>query len=463
METSQHELLVIGAGPGGYVAALRAAQLGLDVACVEREPALGGTCLRVGCIPSKALLSSSALYERVSGGLGEHGIAATGVSLDLAAMMRRKDEAVKLLTDGIAQLFKRRGVTRYEGTARFLAPGRVAVSGAGGEHEISAKHVIIATGGRTAALPGIEPDGELVCTSTEALSWPKVPGELIVIGAGAIGLELGTVWRRLGAKVTVLEVLKRILPGMDAEIAREAQRLLKRQGIVFKLGVSVEGVRAERGRALVQLAGGDQLAADRVLLAAGRVPCTDNLDLEALGIEMDERGFIPVDQHYRCAAENTYAIGDVIAGPMLAHRAEEEGIACVEMIAGGEAGVDHDLIPGVVYTEPEVAGVGRTEEALTEAGIPHRKGVFHFRANSRARAAGHIDGRVKVLAHAETDELLGVHAVGPQVSELIAEAAVALSRGMTSAELGAVCHAHPTLAEALKEAALALHGRAIHA
>jgi len=460
-----HDLLVIGAGPGGYVAAIRAAQLGLDVGCVEKEPALGGTCLRVGCIPSKALLESSALFREASGGFGKHGIRARGVELDLGAMMERKERVVTALTKGVAGLFAKNGVARYEGRARFERPGSVAVEGADGTTTVEAERVIVATGSRSAPLAGVELDGDRIGTSTEALAWPEVPGHLVVIGAGYIGLELGSVWARLGARVTVLEYLDRILPGMDAEIAAEARKLLEKQGIEFRLGTRVTSATAGASGAsgcVVEREGGDPIECDRVLLAAGRLPNTEGLGLDVLGLELDERGRIPVDRRFATSAADVYAIGDVIRGPMLAHKAEEEGIACVEGIVTGHGHVNYDAIPGVVYTEPEIASVGRTEEELAEAGVPYRKGSFPFRANGRARALGHVDGRVKLLAHAETDRVLGVHVIGPRAGDLIAEAVAAIEFGASSEDLARTSHAHPTLAEALKEAALAVDGRAIH-
>jgi dihydrolipoamide dehydrogenase len=467
MSEKQHDLVIIGAGPGGYVAAIRAAQLGLDTACIEREPRLGGTCLRVGCIPSKALLESSEIYHELqSGDLAGQGIVAENVSLDLAAMLARKDRIVTDLTDGIAGLLKKNKVTRYEGTARLDGPGRVVVAG---EEPVTltAKHILIATGSVPTSLPGVELDGEIVGDSTTALSYPEVPRHLIVIGAGYIGLELGSVWRRLGAEVTVVEYLDRILPGTDLEIAREALKLFKRQGLQFVLKARVTGARREDGQdgpaAVVEIEGREPLHGDRVLVAVGRKPYTEGLGLETVGIELDERGRIPVDAHFATKAGGVYAIGDVIAGPMLAHKAEEEGVACVERLVTGWGHVDHGTIPGVCYTDPEIAGVGRTEEQLKEDGTPYRKGVFFFRANSRARALERIDGRVKILAHEQTDRILGVHMIGPRVGELIAEAVTAMSFGASSEDLARVCHAHPTLSETVKEAALAVDGRALHA
>lgn len=462
MSDKQHDLVVIGAGPGGYVAAIRAAQLGLDTACIDKEPRLGGTCLRVGCIPSKALLQSSEKYHEVHGGLDAHGIKTGEVSLDLEAMLARKTKIVHDLTDGIAGLFKKNKITRYEGTARITGPGTVVVEGTDSV-TIKAKHILVATGSVPASLPGVEMDDDVIGDSTTALSYPTVPEHLVVIGAGYIGLELGSVWRRLGAQVTVVEYLDRILPGTDAEIAREAQKLFKRQGIKFVLKAKVTAARRDGDGAVVEIEGKDPLKADRVLMAVGRKPFTDGLGLDTVGVAADERGRIPVNDHFMTSAEGVYAIGDVIAGPMLAHKAEEEGVACVEHIATGWGHVDHAIIPGVCYTDPEIAGVGLTEEQLKEAGTPYRKGVFFFRANSRARAMDKIDGRVKILAHQETDRVLGVHMIGADSGHLIGEAVAAMAFGASSEDIARVCHAHPTLSEAVKEAALAVDGRAIHA
>ena len=459
----QFDLIVIGAGPGGYVAAIRAAQLGMKVACVEREPELGGTCLRVGCIPSKALLESSEFFAHLAHGAAEHGIKAAGIELDLPAMMARKGKVVTGLTRGVAALFKKNGVTRYEGQASLAGQGRISVSGTGPAVELAAARIIIATGSRSANLPGIEPDGRLIGTSTEALAYDRVPGHLVVIGAGYIGLEMAAIWSRLGAKVTVLECLERILPGMDAELAAAAQKLLGRQGIEFRLGSRVIAVRAAGDGGSVECAGAEPLACDRVLLAVGRTPNTEGLQLEAAGVQLDERGRIKVDEHYRTSVGGVFAIGDVIAGPMLAHKASEEGVACVELMAGKAGHVNYEVIPGVVYTQPEVASVGRTEEQLKDTGVEYRKGVFQFRGIGRARAMGQIDGFVKVLADAATDRILGVHIIGPRAGDLIAEAAAAMEFAASSEDLARCCHAHPTLAEAIKEACLAVAGRAINA
>lgn len=456
-------LLILGGGPAGYVAALRAAQLGFNVTCVEREPALGGTCLRVGCIPSKALLESSEHFVAARHDLERHGVQVGPVQLNLARLLQRKDEVVGGLTKGIDGLFKKNNVSRVLGHARFTAPGQVSVTRADGSSEtLAADHVIIATGSRPASLPGIEIDGTVVGTSTEALAYPEVPKHLVVIGAGYIGLELGSVWARLGAKVTVVEYLDRILPGMDREIADEAQKLFQRQGIEFKLGHKVQSARVEDGRGVVRCEGRDPIEADRILVAVGRVPNTADLGLDAAGVKLDARGRIEVDDRFRTNVPGHHAIGDVIRGPMLAHKAEEEGVACAEFIAGRHGHVDYDTIPGVCYTHPEIASVGKTEEQLKEAGIPYRKGVFHYRANGRAHALGEPNGRAKILAHAETDRVLGVHILGARAGDLIAEAVVAMSFHASAEDLARCSHAHPTLAEILKEAALAVDGRALH-
>ncbi|MBI1357043.1 MAG: dihydrolipoyl dehydrogenase [Acidobacteria bacterium] len=458
-----HDIVILGAGPGGYVAAIRAAQLGLDTACIEEEKALGGTCLRVGCIPSKALLESSELYsEAVHGGLSDHGVVPGDVQLDLAKMLKRKDKVVKGLTQGVAGLFKKNKITRYEGHGKLAGPGKVSVETSDGPVEIEAKHIVLATGSKVATLPGIEWDGDRVGGSTEALSYPEVPKKLVVIGAGYIGLELGSVWSRLGAEVIVLEYLNRILPGMDSEVAKEAQKLLTKQGLKFQLGAKVTGARAEGDKCVVTVEGSDPIECDRVLVSVGRKPNTDDLGLDSIGLELDERGRVPVDDHFRTPVEGVYAIGDVIRGPMLAHKAEEEGVACVEGIVTGYGHVNYDAIPGVCYTHPEIASVGKTEEQLQEAGIPYRKGKFPFLANGRAKALNQTDGFVKILAHEETDRVLGVHIIGARAGDMIAEAVVAIEYGASSEDIARASHAHPTLAEIVKEAAFAVDGRAIH-
>ena len=458
-----HDLLVIGAGPAGYTAALRAAQLGIDVACVEKDATLGGTCLNVGCIPSKALLESSELFEEADkGGLDKHGFEVQGVKLDLAKMLARKDRVVKSLTTGIAGLFKKSKITRYEGLARFAAAGKAIVQGAKGEQEIQAKHILIATGSSVATIPGVEIDGERVGSSTEAIAFPEVPKKLVVIGAGYIGLELGSVWRRLGSEVIVLEYLDRILPGMDLELAKAAQRIFEKQGLKFQLGAKVTGAKGLKTKAKVEVEGQDPIDCDRVLVAVGRKPNTAGLGLDAVGIELDKRGRIPVNEHFETSVEGVYAVGDVIAGPMLAHKAEEEAVACVERIATGYGHVNYDAIPGVCYTHPEIASVGKTEEQLKDEGTPYRKGKFPFMANGRAKALNQTEGFVKILAHEQTDRILGVHIIGPRAGDLIAEAAAAIEFGATSEDVARTSHAHPTLAEVVKEAALGVDGRSLN-
>jgi dihydrolipoamide dehydrogenase len=456
-----HDLVVIGAGPGGYVAAIRGAQLGLNVACIDAEAALGGTCLRVGCIPSKALLEASERYHEAKHALGDFGVKLSGVELDLERMLKRKEGIVAGLTQGVAGLFKKNKVTRYHGRGRIVAPGRVAVSGPDA-CELEAKHVIIATGSKLAPLRGVELDGERIGGSTEALGYATVPQHLVVIGAGYIGLELGSVWRRLGARVTVIEYLERILPGMDAEIAREAERIFEKQGIELKLGARVTSATRSGDEVTVGIEGQDSVRCDRVLLAVGRLPNTDDLGLDAVGIELDPRGRVPIDDQFRTYVSGFYAIGDVVRGPMLAHKAEEEGVACVEHIVTGFGHVNYDAIPGVVYTHPEIASVGKTEEELTAQNVPFKKGSFPFMANGRARALGTTEGRVKILAHAQTDRILGVHVIGPRAGDLIAEAAVAIEFSASAEDIARSSHAHPTLAEVMKEAALSVDRRAIH-
>lgn len=457
----QHDVVILGAGPGGYVAAIRAAQLGLSVGCVEKEKALGGTCLRIGCIPSKALLESSDHYHEAKEGFAKHGVMFESVRFDLAATMKRKDEVVKANTGGIDFLFKKHKIARYLGHGRLAGPGKVVVDGAE-KVEIAAKNVILATGSVSAPLKGVELDGDAIGTSTEALSWTEVPKHLVVIGAGVIGLEMGSVWLRLGAKVTVLEYADRILPGMDAEIGAEALKILKKQGFEFRLGVRVTGAKKKGKGAVVTIDGAPDLECDRVLLSVGRRPYTENLGLDTVGIALDERGRVPVGDRFETKAAGVYAIGDVIRGAMLAHKAEDEGVAVAEIIATGHGHVNYDAIPSVVYTAPEIASVGKTEEELKAQGIPYKKGSFPFMANGRARALGHTEGKVKILAHAETDRILGAHVIGPRAGDLIAELVAAIEFGASSEDVARTSHSHPTLAEAVKEAALAVDGRALH-
>jgi dihydrolipoamide dehydrogenase len=459
---STHDILVIGAGPGGYVAAIRAAQLGFDVGCVEKEQALGGTCLRIGCIPSKAMLESSERYHDVQQSFADHGINISGVDLDLSKMLARKDSVVKSNVDGIDYLFKKNKVTRYLGTAQLAGDGKVSINNSDGTQEVSAKHIIIATGSTSSSLPGIELDGDNIGTSTEALAYDKVPEHLVVIGAGYIGLELGSVWKRLGADVTVVEYLDRIMPTMDAEIAKDALRSFKKQGLTFKLGSKVTTAKVQDGTCVVEIEGQDAITCDRVLVAVGRRPNTDGLGLEAVGITPDKRGFIPVDDHFQTQVPGVYAVGDVIGGAMLAHKAEEEGVACVEGIAGQPVHVNYGAIPGVAYTEPEIASVGKTEEDLQDAGVAYNKGMFPYSANGRARALGHTEGKVKILADAKTDRVLGVHIIGHRAGDLIAEAVAAIEFAASAEDIARTSHAHPTLAETIKEAALAVDGRPLH-
>ncbi len=462
MKSQEHDLIVIGAGPGGYVAALRAAQLGLQVGCVEKEAALGGTCLRIGCIPSKALLESTELFHQAKESLADHGIRLPQVELDLTVMMRRKDRIVGSLVKGLDALFKRKGITRYQGHGRIDAPGRVVIKSEEGETELKARNILIATGSKAASLPGIEMEGERIGTSTEALTYNEVPDHLVVIGAGAVGLELGSVWRRLGAKVTVLEYLDRILPEVDGDLAAEALKIFRKQGLDLRLKSRVKAARVDGGGCVIQCEGSEPLRCDRVLVAVGRLPNIEGLGIGNLGIKTDEKGRLQVDEHFRTTGPRIYAIGDVIRGPMLAHKAEEEGIACVEQLATGYGHVNYDAIPNVVYTQPEIAGVGKTEEQLKEEKIDFRKGIFPFRANGRALTLGQTEGAIKILADAKTDRILGVHVLGPRAGEIIAEAAVAIAFGASSEDIARCCHAHPTLPEVLREAAFAVAGRPIH-
>ena len=459
-----HDVVVIGGGPGGYVAAIRAAQLGMNAAVIEKEEKLGGTCLRVGCIPSKALLESSHKYELACGELAQHGVKLTGVSLDLPTLMKRKEDVVTTLSKGIEALLAKNKIARYRGTGRLAGPDKVEVTAADGTKTlIKSSKIILAVGSQSVVLPGIETDGRMIGTSTEALSFDDVPGHLVVIGGGYIGLELGSVWRRLGAKVTVLEYADRILTGIDAEIAADALPLFRKQGLDIQLGVKVKSARVVNGKCLVECEGKPPIECDRVLAATGRRPATADLGLETVGIALDTRGWITVDDHFRTSAAGVYAIGDCIPGPMLAHKAEEDGVACMEGMKSGWSHVDYDLVPAVVFTHPEIAAVGKTEEQLVAAGTAYKKGVFPFRANGRARTINDTTGKVKVLADAATDRVLGVHIIGPAAGDLIGEAAAAINFGATAEDIGRVCHAHPTLPEALKEAALAVSGNAIHA
>jgi dihydrolipoamide dehydrogenase len=461
-----YDLVIIGAGPGGYVCAIRAAQLGLKAALVEERSDLGGTCLNVGCIPSKALLESSELYAAAHNGFAEHGIVADGLSLDLSRMMARKDGIVKELVGGIAMLMKKNKVAVHTGRGVLTAPGRVTVRAADREEELAAKAVCLAMGSVPVALPFAPFDGERIVSSTEALAFTEVPESLVVIGAGAVGLELGSVWSRLGAKVTVLEMLPTIAPFADKQMSGSLERALAAQGLEFHLESKVTGIESLANGAKVGFEEKDgknqEVECEKVLVAVGRKPNTQGSGIEELGIGLDELGRIEVDQHFRTSVEGVYAIGDLVRGPMLAHKAEDEGVALAELLAGRAGHVNYDTIPNVIYTEPELAMVGRTEAELKEAGVPFSSGRFMFRANGRAKALGLLDGMVKILAHKETDEILGVHMVGPRVSELIAEAVVAMEFQASAEDLARTCHAHPTLSEVVREAALAVDKRAIH-
>jgi dihydrolipoamide dehydrogenase len=459
---ADHELLVIGAGPGGYVAAIRAAQLGLNVGIIEKEEKMGGTCLRVGCIPSKALLESSERFRATKEDGADHGMDIEGLTLNLPNLMVRKERVIETLATGIVGLMKKNKIKVYSGHGQFVGRDEAGVTVAVGDQQIVADKVIIATGSSATPLRGVEEDGDLIGCSTAALSYPEVPEHLVVIGAGAIGLEMGSVWNRLGSKVTVLEYLPRILPACDAAVAKEARKILAKQGLEFKLGVAVTGAKIEGDGCIVEVDGGDPIACDRVLVSVGRRPHTEGLGLDQVGVATNGRGFVEVDAHFATGVPGIFAIGDVIPGPMLAHKAEEDGVACVERIVTGYGHVDYGLVPSIVYTEPEVASVGVTEEALKEAGTAYKSGRFRFAGNGRALAHGHAVGFAKILADAETDRVLGVHLVGPCAGELIAEAAAAMTFGASSEDIARTCHAHPTLSEVVKEAALDVDGRAIH-
>lgn len=466
--SDQFDLVVIGAGPGGYVCAIRAAQLGLKVACVEKRATLGGTCLNIGCIPSKALLHASEMYAEATGHMADLGITAKDVTIDLKKMMSFKDEGVDGNTKGIEFLFKKNKVEPVYGTAKIAGAGKVEVAlNEGGTRTLEAKNIVIATGSDVMPLPGVEIDEKRIVSSTGALSLPEVPKHLLVVGAGVIGLELGSVWARLGAKVTVVEFLDRIIPGADAEVAKQFQRVLKKQGFDFKLGTKVTGIETTKSGLKVSVepakgGDGDVIEADYALVAIGRRPYTEGLGLAEAGVEMDERGRVATDAHFKTNVDGIYAIGDAIAGPMLAHKAEDEGVAIAEILAGQSGHVNYDVIPGVIYTAPEVATVGKTEEELKEAGIDYTVGKFPFSANGRAKVNKQADGFVKVLADSRTDRVLGVHILGMDAGNMIAEAAVAMEFGASAEDIARTCHAHPTLSEAVKEAALAVDKRALH-
>jgi len=466
---AQYDLIVIGTGPGGYVCAIRAAQLGLKTCVVEKRATHGGTCLNVGCIPSKAFLHASELFEEAGHAFAKMGIGVPAPKLDLKQMLTFKQEAVDGNTKGVEFLLKKNKVDSVHGTGRIVAPGKVEVTGADGKKQtLESKSIVIATGSDVAKLKGIDIDEKRIVSSTGALTLPEVPKHLLVIGAGVIGLELGSVWRRLGAKVTVVEFLDGVLPGMDGEVRKNAQRLFEKQGMTFKLSSKVTGVdtSGKTLKASVEPAKGEGKAeaieADVVLVSTGRVPYTDGLGLKELGVKMDERGRVVVDHYYATSVPGIWALGDVIAGPMLAHKAEDEGVAVAEILVGQAGHVNYDVIPAVVYTMPEIASVGKTEEELKAAGVAYNAGKFPFTANGRAKANQQTDGFVKILADAKTDRVLGVHIVGSDAGNMIAEACIAMEFGASAEDIARTCHAHPTLPEAVKEAALAVDKRAIH-
>ena len=461
-----YDLVVIGSGPGGYVCVIRAAQLGMKVAVVEKDKTFGGTCLNVGCIPSKAMLHASEMFDEAAHMFERMGIKVGQPKLDLAAMMKFKDEGVDGNVKGVAYLFKKNKIDTFQGVGRVAAPGKVEVKGDGKAEMLDTKAIVIATGSDVARLRGIDIDEQRIVSSTGALVLDKVPARLLVVGAGVIGLELGSVWRRLGAQVTVVEFLDRILPGMDNEVARQCQRTFEKQGIAFKLSSKVTAVdtSGKTLKAIIEPAAGgakETIEADVVLVSIGRVPFTAGLGLEGVGVKTDNKGRVIVDGHYATNVPGIYAIGDVIAGPMLAHKAEDEGVAVAEIIAGQAGHVNYDVIPNVVYTFPEIASVGKSEEELKAAGIAYSVGKFPFTANGRAKVNHQTDGFVKILADAKTDRVLGVHIVGADAGNMIAEAAVAMEFGASSEDIARTCHAHPTLSEAVKEAALAVAKRSL--
>lgn len=464
MAETNFDVIVIGAGPGGYVAAIRAAQLGLKTACVESRETLGGTCLNVGCIPSKALLHASELFEDANHGtLAKFGVKVGTVELDMETMHAEKAKAVKELTGGIAFLFKKNKIEWLKGHAAFTGANSIDVAGT----EYTAKNIVIATGSSVTPLPGVTIDNEVVIDSTGALALPKVPKHLVVIGGGVIGLELGSVWRRLGATVTVVEYLDEILPGMDAEVRKEARKIFKKQGFDIRTSTKVTGVTRNGDGAVVTIepaAGGaaETIEADAVLVSIGRRPNTDGLALDKAGVQVNQRGMIEVDHDFATPVPGIWAIGDVTPGPMLAHKAEDEGIAVAENIAGQTGIVNHEVIPSVVYTHPEIAGVGRTEDELKAAGVDYKVGKFPMMANSRAKTNRDMDGFVKVIADAKTDRVLGVHIIATLAGTMIAQAAQAMEFGATSEDIAYTCHAHPTHSEAVKEAAMAVQGLPIH-
>ena len=465
---ASYDLIIIGTGPGGYVCAIRAAQLGMKVAVVEKNSTLGGTCLNIGCMPSKALLHASEMFEEAGHGFAKMGIKVPAPTIDLPQLMTFKQQGIDGNVKGVDFLMKKNKVDVVMGTGKVLGTGKVEVKGADGKTQVlETKNIVIATGSDVTRLKGIEIDETRIVSSTGALSLDKVPEKMIVVGAGVIGLELGSVWRRLGAQVTVVEFLDRILPGMDGEVAKSFQRILEKQGFAFKLGAKVTSIDSSGKRLKAQVepaAGGaaETMEADVVLVAVGRIPYTEGLGLKEAGVALDERGRVKTDAHFATSVSGIYAIGDVVAGPMLAHKAEDEGVACAEILAGQAGHVNYDVIPGVVYTTPEVATVGKTEEDLKAAGVAYTIGKFPFTANGRSKVNQTTDGFVKILADAKTDRVLGVHIIGLEAGELIHEACVLMEFGGSAEDLARTCHAHPTRSEAVKEAALAVGKRAIH-
>ena len=462
-----YDLVVIGTGPGGYVCAIRAAQLGMKVAVVEKNATLGGTCLNIGCMPSKALLHASEMFEEAAHSFAKMGVSVPAPKLDLPSMMNFKQQGIDGNVKGVDFLMKKNKIDVLHGTGKILGTGKIEVSGNPSTQLVETKNIVIATGSDIARLKGIEIDEKRIVSSTGALSLENVPGKLLIVGAGVIGLELGSVWHRLGAQVTVVEFLDRILPGMDGEVAKQFQRILEKQGFAFKLGAKVTGV-DNSGKTLVAqvepAAGGaaEKIEADVVLVCIGRVPFTEGLGLKEAGVALDNRGRVQIDAHFATSLKGVYAIGDVVAGPMLAHKAEDEGVAVAEILAGQAGHVNYDVIPGVVYTTPEVSSVGKTEEELKQAGVAYTTGKFPFTANGRSKVNQTTDGFVKVLADTKTDRVLGVHIIGREAGEMIHEAAVLMEFGGSAEDLARTCHAHPTRSEAVKEAALAVGKRAIH-
>jgi dihydrolipoamide dehydrogenase len=459
---TDYDVIVIGSGPGGYIGAIRCAQLGFKTACVEKDKTLGGTCLNVGCIPSKALLESSHQYYKADHEFNEHGIDAKGLVLRLDKMLARKDGVVSKLTGGVDFLFKKNKIDRLNGMGKITAPGEVEVDG----KKYTAKHIIIATGSVPSSLPGVTIDEKIVVSSTGALSFPEVPKKLVVIGGGYIGLELGSVWCRLGAQVEVIEYADRIVPGMDGAVSKELLRILKKQELTFRLGTAVKSVNVQGDQAVINVekdGKSENIVADRVLMSIGRKPFVENLGLDTVGVQLDERGYVKVNENYATNVPGIYAIGDVIGGLMLAHKAEEEGVALAEILAGEAPKVNYNLVPGILYTHPEVASTGKTEEQLKKDGVKYKTGMFRLAANSRAISVGETDGFVKLITDADSDEILGAHIIAPNASEMIHELCLAMEYNATAEDVALTMHGHPTVSEAVKEAALSVHGRTLNA